>query len=142
VTKLEAALRIIEDYPGLRMGPSVLFVLGAVQNPVGGPFPNKNSARLELSELLTALRKAPADRGVRIQWCGIVKAYVATSMPFVDGLAWDMENCNADDFDALVDRLWSLYGTYIVAGEFSIEDRTWRSFDPDELNTISDLLET
>ena len=56
--------------------------------------------------------------------------------------AWQMENCNPEDFDALVDRLWSLYlGVHIIAGEFSIEDRTWRSFNSNELNTISDLLE-
>ena len=33
--RLEAALRLIENYPNLHMGPTVSFVLGAVQRSIG-----------------------------------------------------------------------------------------------------------
>lgn len=35
--RLASALRIIEDYPNLHMGPTVPFVLGALQQPIGVP---------------------------------------------------------------------------------------------------------
>ena len=41
--RLDAVLRIIEN-PNLHMGPTVSFVLGAVQSPIGAP-PEDESAR-------------------------------------------------------------------------------------------------
>ena len=77
---LQAALRIIEDYPGLHMGPSVPFVVGALKEPIGAAPVDEKNGRQALSDLLTELRAAPRGRGVRIQWCGNIKAYVATSV--------------------------------------------------------------
>jgi hypothetical protein len=117
----------------------VPFVVGALQEPIGAPPIDEKNGRQALSGLLTELRDAPRGRGVRIQWCGNIKAYVATSMPFVDGLAWDVTACKPDDFQGLVDSLWELYGVSIMAGEFSIDGYAWHPLTPDEIETIGQL---
>jgi hypothetical protein len=136
----EAAFRIIEDYPNLHMGPTVLFVLGALQQPIGAAPANEYEGREKLTRMLSALGNAPTGRGVRIQWCATIKAYVATSMPFVDGLAWDVQGCESDDFEGLVDMLWRVYGTFIMAAEFSIDDRVWHRLTSEEIETINGLI--
>ena len=138
---LDAALRIIEDYPNLHMGPTVSFVLGAIQRPIGAAPADETAGRDKLRGLLTTLRAAPSGRGVRIQWCGNIRAYVATSMPFVDGLAWEVQGCDSNDLEKLVDALWQMYGSSIMAAEYSIDDLVWHPFTLDEIRTIEDLLE-
>ena len=138
--RLDAALCIIEDYPNLHMGPTVSFVLGALQQPVGASPADPQIGRDKLRRLLSALRAAPPGRGVRVQWCANIRAYVATSMPFVDGLAWDVQGCDANDFENLVDALWQLYGSFIMDGEYSIDDFAWHQFTSDEVKTIEELL--
>lgn len=140
MVELDAALRIIEDYPNLHMGPTVSFVLGALQQPIGVAPESAEVGREKLRRLLTALRTAPPGRGVRVQWCENIRAYVATSMPFVDGLAWDVQSCDPNDFEKLVDTLWRLYGSSIMVGDYSIDDFVWHPFTPDEVKTIEDLL--
>ena len=49
---MDAALRIIEDYPNLHMGPTVSFVLGAVQQPIGSVPENEQTGRDRLNRLL------------------------------------------------------------------------------------------
>ena len=129
--RLGAALRIIEDYPNLHMGPTVSFVLGAVQRPIGAAPEDEAAGSDKLRHLLTTLQAAPSSRGVRIQWCGTVRAYVATSMPFVDGLVWDVQGCDSNDFEKLVDTLWRLYGSSIMVGDYSIDDLVWHPFTSD-----------
>jgi hypothetical protein len=136
---LQAALRIIEDYPDLHMGPSVPFVVGALQDPIGAAPVDESKAQNALSVLLTELRAAPRGRGVRIQWCRNIKAYVITSMPLVDGLAWDVKDCRPDDFHGLINTLWAQYGTSMMRGEFSIDDSVWHSLTLDEIRTIAQL---
>ena len=136
---LRAALRIIENYPNLHMGPSVPFVLGALQRPIGQRIVNEHEGRAALRDLILALKRAPQGRGVRIQWCRNIKAYVATSMPFVDGLAWDVECCSPDDFDGLIEALWRMYGSFIQAGEYSIDDYVWHPLTAEERSTIEQL---
>jgi len=140
--RLGAALRIIEDYPNLHMGPTVSFVLGALQQPIGVAPESAEVGREKLRRLLTALRNAPSGRGVRVQWCGNIRAYVATSMPFVDGLAWDVQGCDPNNFEKLVDALWQLYGSFIMAGEYSINDFAWHRFTTDEIRTIEELVDS
>ena len=53
--------------------------------PIGAAPEDEETGRDKLRRLLTTLRAAPSGRGVRIQWCGNIRANVATSMPFVDG---------------------------------------------------------
>jgi hypothetical protein len=138
--ELDAALRIIEDYPNLHMGPTVSFVLGALQQPIGVAPQNTEVGREKLRHLLTMLRTAPPGRGVRVQWCANIRAYVATSMPFVDGLAWDVQGCDPNDLEKLVGALWQLYGSSIMVGDYSIDDLVWHPFTSDEVKTIEDLL--
>ena len=138
---LGAALRIIEDYPNLHMGPTLSFVLGALQQPIGVAPESTEGGREKLRGLLTVLRTAPPGRGVRVQWCGNIRAYVATSMPFVEGLAWDVQGCDPNNLEELVDALWQLYGSFIMAGEYSIDDHVWHPLTSDETSTIEDLLE-
>ena len=138
--RLDAALRIIEDYPNLHMGPTVCFVLGAVQQPIGSAPEDEQTGRDRLNRLLNILRTAPAGRGIRIQWCGNIRAHVATSMPLVDGLAWDVQGCDPDDLEKLVDALWQMYGSFIMAGEYSIDDYVWHPLTTDEVRTIEELL--
>lgn len=137
--RLDAVLRIIEN-PNLHMGPTVSFVLGAVQSPIGSPPEDESGGRTKLRRLIVTLRTAPPGRGVRIQWCRDIRAYVATTMPFIDGLAWDVEGCDPNDPEELVDVLWQLYGASIMDGEYSIDDHAWHRFTPDEISTIKDLL--
>ena len=139
--RLDVALRIIEDYPNLHMGPTVSFVLGARQRPIGAAPENAHVGRTKMRRFLTTLRAAPPGRGVRIQWCANIKAYVATSMPFVDGVAWDVQDCDPNDLEALVGALWQLYGSFIMAGEYSIDDFVWHCFTSDEIRTIEELLD-
>ena len=139
--RLGAALRIIEDYPNLHMGPTVSFVFGALQQPIGVAPESAEVGREKLRRLLTALRTAPPGRGVRVQWCGNIRAYVATSMPFVDGLAWDVQGCDPNNLEKLVDALWQLYGSFIMAGEYSIDDFVWHRFTTDEIRTIEELVD-
>ena len=139
---LNAALRIIEDYPNLHMGPTVSFGLGAIQRPIGAAPSDEQAGREILRRLLTTLQDAPPRRGVRIQWCGNINTYVATSMPFVDGLAWEVQGCDSKDLEQLVEALWQIYGSAIMAGEYSIDDLVWHPFTLDELRTIEELLKT
>ena len=139
--RLDAALRIIEDYPNLHMGPTVSFILGAVQRPIGAAPEDEETGRDKLRRLLTTLRAAPSGRGVRIQWCGNIRAYVATSMPFVDGLAWEVQGCDSSDPEKLVEALWQMYASYITAGEYSIDDLVWHPYTLDEIRTIEGLLD-
>ncbi|MGH7553011.1 MAG: hypothetical protein ACREMQ_08265 [Longimicrobiales bacterium] len=62
-------------------------------------------------------------------------------MPFVDGLAWEVQGCDPNDPEKLVDALWQLYGSSIMAGEYSIDDHAWHRFTPDEIRTIEELLD-
>lgn len=139
--RLGTALRIIEDYPNLHMGPTVSFVLGALQRPIGVAPESAEIGREKLKRLLTALRTAPPGRGVRVQWCGNIRAYVATSMPFVDGLAWDVQGCDSNNLETLVDALWQLYGSFIMASEYSIDEFAWRRFTSDEITIIERLVD-
>ena len=138
--RLGAALRLIEDYPNLHMGPTVSFVLGALQQPIGAAPDDHQIGRDKLKRLLSTLRTAPPGRGVRVQWCANIRAYVATSMPFVDGLAWDVQGCDPNDLENLVDALWQLYGSFIMDGEYSIDDFVWHQLTADEIETIEELL--
>jgi hypothetical protein len=36
--------------------------------------------------------------------------------------------------------MWARYGEFILAGEFSIEDRVWRRFTLEEVRTIALIL--
>lgn len=140
MNELAVALRIIEDYPNLHMGPSVLFVLGALQQPIGRQIPDGSEGRAALRQLLSDLQRAPQGRGVRIQWCRNIKAYVATNMPFVDGLAWDVEGCSPEDFEGLIEVLWQMYGSFIQAGEYSIDDYVWHPLTAEERSTIEEII--
>jgi hypothetical protein len=112
-----------------------------LQQPIGVAPESAEGGREKLRRLLTALRTSPPGRGVRIQWCGNIRAYVATSMPFVDGLEWDVQGCDPNNLETLVDALWQLYGSFIMAGEYSIDDYVWHPLTSDETSTIEDLLE-
>lgn len=133
-------LQIIENYPGLHMGPTVLFVLGAIQEPIGTAPADELLGREKLRQLLVELRGAQPGHGVRVQWCRDIAAYVATTMPFVDGLNWDVDGSKPPDLERLVGALWARYGEFILAGEFSIEDRVWRRFTLEEVRTIALIL--
>lgn len=61
-------------------------------------------------------------------------------MPFVNGLAWDVQGCDPNDFDGLVDTLWQLYGPFITDGEYSIDDFLWHRLSASEIRTIEELL--
>ncbi len=61
-------------------------------------------------------------------------------MPFVEGLAWDVENCEPNDFLGLVDALWRVYGGSIMAGHFSIDDYVWHPLTSEEIGIIRALL--
>jgi hypothetical protein len=61
-------------------------------------------------------------------------------MPFVDGLAWDVQGCDPNDLEKLVGALWQLYGSSIMVGDYSIDDLVWHPFTSDEVKTIEDLL--
>jgi len=123
------------------MGPTVSFVFGALQQPIGVAPASAEVGREKLRRLLTALRTAPPGRGVRVQWCGNIRAYVATRMPFVDGLAWDVQGCDPNNLETLVDALWQLYGSFIMAGEYSIDDFVSHRFTADEIRTIEELVD-
>lgn len=122
------------------MGPTVPFVLGALARPIGEAPANAQAGRDKLTRLLTTLRDAPRRRGVSIHWCANIRAYVATSMPFVEGLAWDVQDSDPQDFETLVDALWRQYGSFILAGEYSIDDGVWHRFTEDEIGAIEQLL--
>lgn len=127
------------------MGPSVCFVFGALQQPIGTPPSDEAAGREAVKKLLVSLRSrlnTSPDPGVRIQWCLNIKAYVATAMPFVEGLAWDIDGCGDGDLDCVLEHLWDLYGRHIMAAEFSREDGVWREFNPEEIHTIEALLGT
>ena len=132
-------IRIVEGYPDFHMGPSIPFVLGAIQEPAGKPFPFEALARLGLGELLEAFRATSKGHGIRIRWCHMIRAHVVTSNPFIDGLHWDtIGGCTPPDFERLFDVLWERYGAAISAGEFSIERRVWRPFTQSEFRTIEE----
>jgi hypothetical protein len=134
--KLLASLQIIENYPDLHMGPTVPFVLGALQEPIGTAPPSEHSGRDKLRQLLLELSTASAGHGVRIQWCRDIGAHIATNIPFVDGLEWEVDGADPRDLVSLVDALWASYGDVILAGEYSIEHREWRRFTADEILAI------
>lgn len=133
--------RIVECYPDFHMGPTIPFLLGSIQKPVGRPFDTETIAKEGLRELLQALRE-PSDRhGVRIQWCDFTGAHVVTTNPFVDGLDWEnIDGCVPPNVDGLLDALWARYGAVIVAAEFSIVDRAWQPFTSDEVKKIEETL--
>jgi hypothetical protein len=123
------------------MGPTIPFVLGAIQVPIGRPIRTEAIAKDNLRELLKALREAPKGHGVRIQWCLTTRAHVVTANPFVEGLDWEaLDGCVPPNLDGLFDVLWERYGTFILAGDYSIDDLVWHPFTPDEVKKIEETL--
>ena len=94
--------RIVEFYPDFHMGPTIPFVLGAIQEPIGRPPCTEAIAKDNLRDLLKALREAPKGHGVRIVWCQPTGAHVVTANPFVEGLDWEpIDGCAPPNFDEI-----------------------------------------
>ena len=83
---MESWLRIVECYPDFHNGPSVPFLFGAIQNPIGVRPRSEEAAKDGLRRLLSALRQAPKGHGIRIVSCGPTHAHVVTRNPFVRAL--------------------------------------------------------
>ena len=133
--------RIVECYPDFHMGPTIPFVLGAIQVPIGRPPRTDAIAKDSLRQLLKALRDTSRGHGVRIQWCLTTGAHVVTANPFVEGLDWEaIDGCVPPNLDGLFEMLWARYGAFILAGDYSIDGRVWHPFTPDEVRKIEKTL--
>ena len=67
------------------MAPTVLFVLGAVQESIGNAPTDEAAGRDKLRQLVLELRHAQPVHGVRIQWCRDIGAYAATKCHLLTG---------------------------------------------------------
>ena len=139
--RLDAALKIIEDYPNLHMGPTVSFVLGAVQQPIGAVPEDEQAGRDKLRRLLTTLRMrrqaaAFESNGAEISertWrraCHSSTVWLGKFSPAIRTIlrSWLMRcgSCTAR-------RSWP--------GSTLIDDYVWHRFTPDEIRTIEELLD-
>lgn len=133
--------RIVESYPGNHMGPTLPFLFGAMQEPVGEAPATEAAASAALRELLDALSDAPEHHGVRIQRCDTIHEYVVAQHPFTSGLSWDeIDGVKPATLDELVALLWARYGRMIMAGEFSFTDGEWHRLWPGEMGRIESTL--
>lgn len=149
-----AWLRIVQDYPGNKVGPTVPFLVGALRQPPGAA-KNQASGREELRSLLAAMRdESPAPWNVVIQPCGGPEKLVVTLTDVerhdcigirstsVTGkvLYCHPIGSNISDIDGLVDALWGEFGNSIDGGKFSYVGGEWRTFTDVELKSINDVL--
>jgi hypothetical protein len=134
--------RIVKCYPDFHNGPTVPFLLGALQTPIGALFPNEKAAKQRLRWLLdTVHQDAPSGCGVRLQWCGPTRVHVLAECSLLDGFYWDrIDGCVMPDFGGLFDKLWALYGREIVNGTYSITDGEWAAFTAEERQQIQAAL--
>ena len=147
-------LRIVQDYPDNKVGPTVPFLVGALRHPPGAPQP-KGSGRAELHTLLIAMRdESPARWNVVIQPCGGPEKLVVTltdiKRPDCIGVRSASRpgkvlychpiRSGISEIDGLVDALWGEFGVNIDDGKFSYVGGEWRAFSKMELQNISDVL--
>lgn len=134
--------RIVRFYPRLSVGPSILFVVGSVQDPIGAAPVTKALAKSQMRKLLVQMHdETPSGYGVQILWCPTIKAYVVTAdrggeasrMTTVDGR-------ELRDVDSQLEFLWELYGDEISEGRYSIDDQLWHGFTAEEQGTIREIL--
>lgn len=135
----EPWFRIVKFYPTpQRIGPSVPFVLGAIQRPVGAVPDSEDIAKQKLLRLLTQMHdETPNGFGIQILWCSTIKAYVVTA----DRWSESSKLTTSDEkqlvrVEAHFDFLWNLYGHEILRGHYSIDDQVWHAFKDDEEPTI------
>jgi hypothetical protein len=129
--------RIVRFYPDFHMGPTIPFLVGATQVPIGRLPDSEEIAKNALRNLLKAFQESSEAMGVRIQWCNSTGAHVMTVSPFVDRFDWEpIDGCVPPDWDCLFSVLWRRYGDFISAGEYSIDAHVWHRFFPDELEKI------
>lgn len=134
--------RIVSEYPDFHNGPTIPFLIGALQQPIGTRFANKASARAALRALLeTIADEATEEHGVRLFSCPTIKEYVLTDNGLWDSFSWEPINgCAPPNLDCLFEILWTRYGEPIVEGTYSLDDRVWREFTEEEKKTIAEVL--
>jgi hypothetical protein len=148
-------LRIVQDYPGNNVGPTVPFLIGALRQPPGAARP-KGSGRAELRALLAAmLGESPMPWNVVIQPCGGPEKLVVTLTDVkrpdcieirsatVPGrvLYCHPVDSQVGNIDDLANALWNEFGTNIDEGKFSYVDGEWRPFSSTEVNNINAVLQ-
>lgn len=147
-------LRIVQDYPGNNVGPTIPFLLAALRKPVGAVKPEVAS-RAELLALLISMRdNSPSPWRVVIQPCGGPEKLVVTLTDI------DRQDCVAirsgatpggvlychplspgiHDVDDLLEALWSEFGESINRGRFSYVAGEWRQLSDVEITNIGALL--
>ena len=133
-----AWFRIVSN-PGLKVGPTLPFIVGAIRDPIGAAPDSRAAGNEELLQLLRMMdEEAPANYGIGIQWCPSVAAYVAACV-IGPGLTWHNTGFDATSRDALGARLWDLYGDVIAEGHYS-KNGDWHRFTDAELKTIRRIL--
>ena len=133
---------IVKCYPDFHNGPTVPFLLGSLQDPIGALFGSEDLAKDRLRWLLATMREqARAGSGVRLQWCGPTHAHVVADQPLLDGFYWDpIDGCEIPDLDRLFEKVWEHYGSEIIDGAYSITNREWNPFTPEEREKIKATL--
>lgn len=139
-SKKAPAWFLVVTRSGFEVGPTVPFVLGAIQTPIGARPESAESAKKELADLIESMRDS--GYGVSIQDCkDVVRDLVVTSNG-LNSLLWEpVDGCKMPDCDGLIEVLWARYGKYIVEGEYSIDDGIFREFNASEIAKIKKALQ-
>ena len=138
-TDKPAWLRILEHRRefGFKIGPTLPFVLGAIQEAIGKAPSSRADGQRTLHNLLRAIEASGC--GVEILWCPTTNAYVACSCGG-DSLNWrDVDELGAS-IDSLAASLWNRYGDAISSGKYSKND-DWHEFTADEAMRIKAVLQ-
>lgn len=124
------------------MGPTIPFLLGGLETPVGAPFKSERAAKARLRALLMTIQEeAGTDYAVRLIWCAGTQAHVLTPSAFTESFGWDpIDGCLMPDLDGLIEVLWVRYGEPIRTANYSIDDRLWHEFTSTEIAKIKSTL--
>lgn len=148
-------LRIVQDHPTNKIGPTIPFLLGALRSPVG-EVRDVPTSRKELGALLVEMCDEPlAPWHVVIQPCGTPEklvvnmsdvappGYIRIESPSKKGRAlycYPIHGADIHDVDSLEDALWTLWGDVISRGDFSYVDGKWTPFTRFDKNDIATAL--
>lgn len=134
--RIPAWFLIVTNYPGLHVGPTVPFLVGAIRDPVGEAPESRSTAQEELHSLLEKMRiGTPTGYGVRIQWCTTVDAFVVGLVSHGASLSWEPHELDASTIEGLFGKLWERYGDYICEGKYS-KNGDWHRFSEQEIAAI------
>src|SRR5688572_18630122 len=90
---------------GFSVGPTIPFIFGATQTPIGARPPSAQVAKQALADLIESMRDS--RYGVSIQLCKYPVGDLVVTSNGLESLIWQsIDRCEMPDYSGLIEVLW------------------------------------